>query len=432
MDYNFLLEIALILLATKVAGVLFKNIGLPQVLGSLVVGIIFGVSGIVKNSSSLQLFAQIGVILIMFTAGMETNFKELKDNAAPSLIITLLGVILPFLFGFGIAFIIPNISMKMRMFFGVILMATSVGITVATLRELNVLHGKVGGSVVTAAVLDDIIGIVVLAFFTADTSSTTIGGKIGELLHMGENLSFLIVLINVLLFFIAAIGVGIGIHYLFKFMSKKWPHTRRLSIFSLGICFLYAWACEKLFGIAAITGAFLAGMMIANMKQTDYVESRVEMTAYMIFSPMFFVYIGVSLPYNTLISSFSWQVVVFSLAFIVAGLLGKVLGAGIGAKICGYRWDQSFKVGVSMMVRGEVCLIIANEGVVAGIMDQTYYPAIVLLILISSILTPLILKYLFKKWPNVDPVEGSYSEQSKVVDITLKREGLSEEISQNN
>lgn len=147
---------------------------------------------------------------------------------------------------------------------------------------------------------------------------------------------------------------------------------------------------------------------------------------------MFFVYIGVSLPYNTLISSFSWQVVVFSLAFIVAGLLGKVLGAGIGAKICGYRWDQSFKVGVSMMVRGEVCLIIANEGVVAGIMDQTYYPAIVLLILISSILTPLILKYLFKKWPNVDPVEGSYSEQSKVVDITLKREGLSEEISQNN
>lgn len=426
MDYSFLLDIAIILLSTKIAGVLFKNIGLPQVLGSLVVGIIFGATGIIKNTDSLKLFAEIGVILIMFTAGMETNFKELKNNAAPSIIITLLGVIFPFVFGFGIAFIIPDISLKMRMFFGVILMATSVGITVAALRELNALHGKVGGSVVTAAVLDDIIGIVVLAFFTAETSETTIGGKIATLLHMGENLSFLIVLINILLFFTLAIGLGIGIHYLFKFMSRKWPHTRRLSIFSLGICFLYAWACEKLFGIAAITGAFLAGMMIANMKQTDYVESRVEMTAYMIFSPMFFVYIGVSLPYKTLVSSFSWQVVLFSIAFIVVGLLGKVIGAGLGAKICKYRWDQSLKVGVSMMVRGEVCLIIANEGVSAGIMSETYYPAIVMLILVSSVLTPLILKLLFKKWPNVEPVEGSYSEQSKVVDITLQREGIVE------
>ena len=165
MDYSFLLDIAIILLSTKIAGVLFKNIGLPQVLGSLVVGIIFGATGIIKNTDSLKLFAEIGVILIMFTAGMETNFKELKNNAAPSIIITLLGVIFPFVFGFGIAFIIPDISLKMRMFFGVILMATSVGITVAALRELNALHGKVGGSVVTAAVLDDIIGIVVLAFF---------------------------------------------------------------------------------------------------------------------------------------------------------------------------------------------------------------------------------------------------------------------------
>ena len=314
---------------------------------------------------------------------------------------------MPFALGFAVAFIIPDISLKMRMFFGVILMATSVGITVATLRELGVLNGKVGSSVVTAAVIDDIIGVVVLAFFTAEAGETTIAGRIFKLFNADTSLSFLVVLINVILFFIIAIGLGIAIHKLFKYMANRWPHTRRLSIFSLGICFLYAWAAEALFGIADITGAFLAGMMLARSSQTEYVERRVDMAAYMIFSPLFFVNIGVSLPYETLVDSFSWTLVLFSLAFIFVGLLSKFLGAGAGAKLCKYSWSDSAKVGISMMVRGEVCLIIANEGVASGIMSQEYYPAIVLLIVISSILTPLLLKILYRVYPMVkeDPVD---------------------------
>ena len=401
MNYRFLLDLALILLSTKLVGVLFKKIGLSQVLGSLIVGVFFGITKIIQPSEELTTFSEIGVILIMATAGMGTNFKELKKNAVPSIIITTLGVLVPFVFGFAVAFIIPDITLKMRMFFGVILMATSVGITVATLKELGVLNGKVGSSVVTAAVIDDIIGVVVLAFFTAEASETTIAGRIFKLFNASTNISFIIVFINVLLFFVAAIGVGILIHKVFKYMSNRWPHTRRLSIFSLGICFLYAWAAEALFGIADITGAFLAGMMIARTTQTEYVERRVDMAAYMIFSPLFFVNIGVSLPYNTIVESFSWILVLFSFTFILAGLLSKFIGAGIGAKLCKYSWSDSAKVGISMMVRGEVCLIIANEGVAAGIMSQEYYPAIVLLIVISSILTPLLLKFLYRVFPMV-------------------------------
>ncbi len=414
MNYRFLLDMALILLGTKVAGILFRKMGLPQVLGSLIVGVLYGVLKIITPSVELDMFSEIGVILIMFTAGMETNFDELKKNAVPSVIITSLGVIVPFLLGFAVAFMIPDITLKMRMFFGVILMATSVGITVATLKEIGVLQGKVGSSVVTAAVLDDIIGVVVLAFFTAEAGETTLAARIFGLFNADINaLSSLVVLINVVLFFVIAVGFGLGVHYLFKYMANRWPHTRRLSIFSLGMCFLYAWAAEELFGIAAITGAFLAGMMIAKSSQTPYVERRVDMAAYMIFSPMFFVNIGVSLPYDVLVDSFSWLVVGFSALFIFVGLLSKFIGAGLGAKLCKYSYSDSAKIGIAMMVRGEVCLIIANEGVSVGIMSQQYYPAIVMLIIISSILTPIFLKLLFKKFPQQDeshlPLEPSYA-----------------------
>ncbi len=424
MDYRFILEVAIILISTKIAGVIFKKIGLPEVLGAIILGVFFGLTGIIRSTDELSLFAEIGVILIMFSAGMETNFKELKNNAGPSIVITTLGVLVPFIFGFGVSFIIPNIEMKMRMFFGVILMATSVGITVAALKELNVLHGKVGSSVVTAAVIDDVIGVVVLAFFTASAGESTAAGKLWSALGGSLDMSFLIVLLNVIFFFVFALGVGIGIHFIFKYAARRWPHTRRLSVISLGACFVYAWAAEELFGIAAITGAFMAGMMLSNMKESDYVESRVDMNAYMIFSPVFFVNIGVSLPYETIADSFNATMVLFSIAFVIMALLGKFIGAGIGAKVCNYTWDESIKVGLSMMVRGEVCLIIANEGVKTGIMSQEYYPAFVLLIIVSSILTPVLLKFLYKKYPekkidnsmlSEDPIAVASNEPDKGV-----------------
>lgn len=410
--YRFLLDLALILFTTKTLGIIMKKIGLPQVLGALLSGVILGVSKLVNgdNNVGLELFSTIGVNLIMFSAGMETNLKEIKKNGIASILITILGVIIPLLFGFGVSFIIPNISLKSRWFIGVILTATSVGITVSTLKELGVLHGKVGASIVTAAILDDIIGIIILAFFTANVTENSLGARLitlfgGDYLQLAS----LVTLLNVILFFVIGIAVGILIHFLFKVLSSHNPHTRRLSIFGLVICFVYAWGAEKLFGVAAITGSFLAGMMISHMPQSAYVEKRIDTSAYMMFSPIFFAYIGISMPYDTLIKNFNLQILFFSLAFVAVGLLSKLIGCGLGARICKYKYNECFKVGIGMMVRGEVCLIVAKSGEAQGLIDTTYFPAIVFLIIISSILVPILLKLLFKKYPATNLVDNNES-----------------------
>lgn len=428
MDYNIFLHLALILLLTKVLGIIMRKLGLPQVVGALLAGIIIGVSGLIKDTQELKPFAEIGVVMIMFTAGMETNFKELKKNGAASVLITSLGVIVPLAVGFGVSWIIPDISLKERFFFGVILTATSVGITVAVLKEIGKIHGKVGASIVTAAVLDDIIGIVILAFATGQVESNTWGYKLADLFGDPANVSSgILVLINVVLFFILAIAFGIAIHFIFKYLSKKFPHTRRLSIFGLATAFLFAWFSEELFGVAAITGAFVAGMMMSNMKQTEYVERRIDMSAYMLFSPIFFANIGISLDYKALVDNFGWTIVLFSLAFVICGMAAKLVGCGAGALICKYKPHESLEVGLGMMVRGEVCLIVAQKGIEEGIMPASYLPAVILLVILSSLLTPVFLKLTFKKFPS-DEADGKYETPASPVAASIIKEKLEKDI----
>ena len=423
--YWILFEIAIILISTKVFGILMKKIGLPQVLGALLAGVLLGLINLglskigdgglfLVDGSHLAIttLANIGVNFIMFSAGMETNIKEIKKNGVASILITALGVIVPFLVGFVVSWILPNRMfnqeinvIKQRFFFGAVLTATSVGITVAVLKELNVLHGKVGASIVTAAILDDIIGIIILAVFTASTESFSIGKAFIGLFTKTPN-AFLVTMLNIILFFIVAVGLGILAHIVFKKMSEKTPHTRRLSIFAIAMCFVFAAMAESLFGVAAITGSFVAGMMIANMKESHYVERRMDMSGYMMFSPLFFANIGISLNYAQIGKMFASSdaifIILFCLAFVVFGMAAKLVGCGLGAKICKYKWQESVKVGIGMMVRGEVCLIFANTGKEAGLISEEYYPAIILLIIVSSILTPLLLKTLYKKFPHTE------------------------------
>ena len=404
MDYSVFLHLAIVLLLSKLLDILVRKIGLPQVLGSLLAGIIIGVTGLVSDKQELKPFAEIGVVMIMFSAGLETNFKELKRNGAASLLITSLGVIVPLAAGLGVSFMIPGLEFKQRLFFGVILTATSVGITVSVLRELGKLHGKVGATIVTAAVLDDIIGIVILAFTAGQVEPTTWGYKFIELCagDMSGVSEGVVTLVNVLFFFVIAIAVGVAVHFLFKFLAKRFPHTRRLSIFGLAMAFLFGWGAEELFGVAAITGAFVAGMMMSNMNQSDYVERRVDMSAYMLFGPIFFANIGISLDYGSLVENFNWTVIGFSLVFIVAGLAAKLLGCGVGCLMCRYKFGESVEVGIGMMVRGEVCLIVAQKGVELGLIDGAYMPAVILLVVVSSLITPIILKVAFRKFPQYD------------------------------
>ncbi len=428
-SYEIFLHLALILLLTKVLGILMRKLGLPQVVGALIAGILIGVSGIIENTSELKPFAEIGVVMIMFTAGMETNFKELKKNGAASVLITSLGVIVPLAVGFGVSWIIPGLELKERFFFGVILTATSVGITVAVLKEIGKIHGKVGASIVTAAVLDDIIGIVILAFATGVVDSKTWGYKLVDLFTDPATVSSGVqVLINVVMFFIIAIAFGIAIHFVFKFLSKKFPHTRRLSIFGLATAFLFAWFSEELFGVAAITGAFVAGMMMSNMKQTEYVERRIDMSAYMLFSPIFFANIGIGLDYKALVDNFSWTVILFSLAFVICGMAAKLVGCAGGSLICKYKPHESFEVGLGMMVRGEVCLIVAQKGIEEGIMSAEYLPAVILLVILSSLLTPIFLKLTFKKFPTEDETDDKYVTPASPVAANIIKEKLEKDM----
>ncbi len=404
MDYNIFLHLAIVLLLSKLLDILMRKIGLPQVLGSLLAGIIIGVSGLISDNTELKPFAEIGVVMIMFSAGMETNFKELKRNGAASLLITSLGVAVPLAAGLGVSFMIPGLEFKQRLFLGVILTATSVGITVSVLRELGKLHGKVGATIVTAAVLDDIIGIVILAFTAGQVEASTLGYRFVGLFtdNMAAVSEGVITLVNVMFFFIVAIAVGLVVHFIFKFLSGRFPHTRRLSIFGLAMAFLFGWGAEELFGVAAITGAFVAGMMMSNMNQSEYVERRVDMSAYMLFGPIFFANIGISLDYGALVDNFNWTVIGFSIVFIIAGLAAKLIGCGAGCLICRYKAGESLEVGIGMMVRGEVCLIVAQKGVELGLIDGEYMPAVILLVVLSSLVTPVLLKLAFKRFPSDD------------------------------
>ncbi len=402
MDYRFLLDLAIILFMTKILGLVMKKLGLPQVVGALLAGILIGpaiwspLTGgkfiPVSPSEFLKFLAELGVIMIMFSAGLETDLKELRRSGLKASFIALAGVLVPLGLGFAVA--IPFFGLKDMhnvlscVFIGVIITATSVSITVETLRELGKLKGRVGTVVLSAAIIDDVIGIIVLTF--------VIGLK-----NPGETQPYM-VLIKTALFFVLGIGVGIGLNFLFRFLAKKYPHKRRVPIFGLVVCFVYAFCAAKFFGIADITGAYLAGIMLSNLKETGYIERKVDVSSYMIFTPVFFANIGI----ETSFAGFKPQILLFCVLFLLAGLGGKIIGCGLSAKACRFSWRESLQVGVGMMARGEVALIVAQKGIRAGLLSPVYLTAVILLVVISSLVTPIVLKLMFRGDKSDLPLSG--------------------------
>ena len=392
MAYGFLLDLALILLSTKLMGLLFRRIGLPQVVGALVAGLLIGpavwgpMTGgkfvPVTGSSTLDVLAELGVIMIMFSAGLETDLKELKKNGLKAGLIALAGVAVPLGLGFLIA--MPFFGTASRdqilscVFVGVIITATSVSITVETLKELGRLNGAVGTTILSAAIIDDVIGIVILTIVT--------GMK-----NPAADTEIYMVFVNTVLFFIAAIAVGIGLNFLFRYLEKRWPHKRRVPIFGLVICLVYAYCAEKIFGIADITGAYLAGIVLSNTKETGYIDRKIDVSSYMLFSPIFFAGIGI----DTSFEGFSTDILWFALLFVAAGIAGKIIGCGGAAKLCGFSCRDSLKIGAGMIARGEVALVVTQKGLSEGIIDSRYLTATVLLVIVTSFLTPVLLKLLF-------------------------------------
>ncbi len=268
-------------------------------------------------------------------------------------------------------------------FVGTILAATSVGITVETLKELGKLNSKVGQTIVSAAVIDDVVGIIALSIVTSLK-----GGDISQIW---------MTLLKAAGFFVFSIGLGILLRIYFKWEEHKFPHKRRTSIYAFGMCFLFAFCAEKFFGIAAITGAYMAGIMLSGLEDTQFVDRKVVVSGYMIFSPIFFSYIGISADFSGL----NWSYLLFGLSFVALGIIGKIIGCGLAAKPFGFKNKECVTVGCGMIARGEVALAVYSSGSVlmmeegaAGRIDPLV--ATIMLIVISSILCPILLKLLFK------------------------------------
>lgn len=392
--YEILLPLALILLLSKLLGIFCRKIGMPQVVGMLLAGVLVGCIKYIPNqkiltdftNEGLSFFSKIGVILIMFSAGLETDVQLIKKTGVAASVITVLGVIFPLAFGFLVACGFngkfsdwSRATVLSNIFYGVILTATSVSVTVATLKELGKLNSKIGTAIISAAIIDDIIGVVVL--------SVVVG------ISKGESSGIWVVLLKTLGYFAAVIAIGLFMRWLFKKMEEKYPHNRRIPIFSYVLCFVFAYCAEKFFGVADITGAYFAGLMLAKTRETDYIDRKADITTYMLFGPVFFANIGLTTSFGNI----NGDTVLFGVCFILAAILGKFIGCGLGAKMCGFSWSDSAKAGIGMMVRAEVCLVCAQKGVENGLIDTTIMPFILVLIIVTSFVAPVLLKLLYKK-----------------------------------
>ena len=387
-SYTFLLLLAIILLSTKVLGLATERIQLPQVLGALLAGIILGPTGfgVLESTDFLVKTAEIGVIMLMFTAGIDTDMKELKATGVQAFVVALLGVIFPMILCGGVYLIFfPEQSSAMAIlkasFMGAVFAATSVSITVETLNEMGKLKTKTGTVLLSAALIDDILGIIVLSFLSGFST--------------GES-NPLEVITHIVLFFVFVLVVGLVVRKLFGYIAEEHWHSRRVAVWALAFCLLMSYVAEVWFGVADITGAYFAGLILCNVtKARQFVAKKFTVTAYMVFTPVFFANIGMM----TNMRNMNSEILIFALLLIVAAVISKIMGCGLGAKLCGMSGHQSLVVGIGMVARSEVALMVAQKGLDSGLIPEMALPAIVLSIVASALVTPILLKIAVGKNP---------------------------------
>ncbi len=393
---QIILSVGIIIIAAKYLGTLLKKIGFPQVAGQIIAGLLLHFIPFFRNYGGLDpnlvyqeanqfisYMAEIGVVMIMFSAGLGTNLKSLVKSGVKSTVIAACGVLVPLLMGTVMALCFwgwdgwGTRNFYQSMFIGTIMTATSVSISVATLKELGKIKSDIGQTIISAAIIDDVFGIIVLTVVLGVSSGT--GGYVS-------------VILKTLLFFICAVVLGFIVFKFFKWYDRRHPRSRRIPIYGLGVAFVFAYAAEKLFGIAEITGAYIAGVVFCNLNDAHYMEQKIDINSYMIFSPVFFASIGL----KTNLGGMDLSLLLFSAVFVIVGCVSKIIGCGGVSKLMGYSWKESAQVGIGMMVRGEVALIVAQKGLSAGLVDSKYFAAVILLIIVSSMVVPVLLKKAFQ------------------------------------
>ena len=391
--YNVFKDLAIIIIFAKFFGLLARKLKAPQVVGEIVAGLIIGPSllGIVEQTEFLLQMAEVGVVLLMFSAGLGTDLKELLKTGPKAFLIACAGVFVPLVCGallyMGFYGAAPWGSEEFykAVFVGVILTATSVSITVQSLKEMGKLKGKVGTTILSAAIIDDVIGIIVLTFVIGFKNPDSNPAK---------------VVVNTVLFFVFSIVMGFIIYHIFKIVDSKYPHTRRIPIIGFAICLVFSYVAEAYFGIADITGAYVAGIILCSIQDSNYIAEKMDINSYMMFGPIFFASIGL----KTNIDNVTSDILLFAVAFVVVGLLAKIIGCGLVSRLCGFKGHDCLKIGVGMMTRGEVALIVSQKGLSVGLLSPVYFTAVILLIIVSSISTPIILKILYAKYPGEETV----------------------------
>ncbi|WP_407944862.1 cation:proton antiporter [Paenibacillus albiflavus] len=369
----FFFTILIILLATKLAGDICVRLGQPAVVGKLLIGVIIGPAllGWVENSHIIDELSQIGVLLLMFMAGLETDMDDLKRSFKSSLAVATGGIIMPLIGGYLLGLAI-GLDIAQSLFLGLLLSATSVSISVQSLKDLNLLKSKESTTLLGAAIIDDILVVILLAFVMSFFG----GSEVSLGLIIGKKIIFFLI-------------VAIFIWKLGKWIMK-WLAPLRVSeaVISAGliVCFLLAFIAEQ-FGVAGIIGAFAAGLAIS---QTDYkkeVEHKIEPIAYAIFVPIFFVSVGFSVSFEGIGDQMGLLVITAIIA-----ILTKLIGSGLGARLTGFSGRSALGIGSGMVSRGEVALIIATIGLQSGLLAQQYFTMLVIVIILTTIVTPYLLK----------------------------------------
>ncbi len=376
--YLFLLQLGAILLAAHIAGIISERLKQPAVLGQIIIGLILG-AGLMEKTELINQFAEIGVVFLMFIAGLETDVKELLESGKSSSMIAFGGVVVPAILVFvGMMLIIPSHDKTVALFLGIVATATSVSISVQTLREIGQLRTKQGIMILGAAIIDDVVGIVLLTLLVG-------------MVNPNSSTSVWLVIFKIVAFFGLLYGIGFVLIKLIKKIDSKFVIEDKIIIWAIVLCLFLAFLSEE-FGVAAITGAYFAGLIFSMTRHQHQIAHEVGKISGFVFTPIFFVGIGMDINLMEALSALGVGSIL-----IVLGSAGKILGCGIGAKLSGFDSAKSLQIGVGMIPRAEVAIIVANLGLKMSILTQKDMAATILMVLVTTLITPSLLKWTFHR-----------------------------------
>ena len=381
MENNILLHLAIIIFFSKILGAISKKFKQPPVIGMLLLGIVLGPTFLhfIEPEAVINWIAQIGVLFLLFEAGLETNIKKIKEESKQAVLPAAGGIILPFALGFLLTYFISN-NLSQSLMVGVIFTATSVSVSVMTLIDLGKLKSLEGRCIVNAAIIDDIVGILLLTFIIGLTAGSC-----------GENSGITLSVVKIIGFFVISFIFGLFILQPFFLNLKKILLDNVVVSLAIAVVLLYSWFAEKA-GLAAITGAYFAGLFLGQTHHKHAVQTGITNIGKSFFVDVFFVSIGLQFDLFEIDAH-----PVYVIIFVLLAIVGKMIGCGLGARLTNFDLTRSFRVGVGMIPRGEVALIIANMALAKGIISTNIISATILMVIISAIGTPILLKFGFTK-----------------------------------